>query len=448
MVRFLKKIASFLQWLLPAPFTLAVLLVLLVYVAAVFTAPAENPWWHRLTDPLAFFESGMWSLLSFAGQMMLMLVLGYVVALSDIVHRLIDYLSASLKTTAQAVWAIAFFTLSLSFINWALGLIFGAVLTREIAIRFSQRGKSFNYPLMAAAGYSGLMVWHGGLSGSAPLKIAEQGHFLENKMGVIDVGQTIFSSMNMVVAFVLLVAVPLFLWWLAVYDKGTVYFLQKEKTESLAHGNHLIKGAERLTYSRLFTWMLVAFLVVMLFRKIIDNPLSSVFTINFINLILLTLALMTQKRIGYFLKAVDKAMVSTAGILIQFPIYAGIMGMMKYSGLIDLITEKLIALASPQSFDFFVFLSAAIVNFVVPSGGGQWIVQGEIIADAAQQLHVPFAHAVMAFAYGDQLTNMLQPFWALPLLGITGLKAKQIFPYTFLLMLVGFVVFSLALWVF
>ena len=186
--------------------------------------------------------------------------------------------------------------------------------------------------------------------------------------------------------------------------------------------------------------MLVAVIVMF-----VNNPQS--LNINSINLILFTLAILSHNSLADFSTTASKSIASTTGIMLQFPLYAGIMGMMKYSGLTDIFTQFFIDISTTQTFPIFTMLSAGIVNFFVPSGGGQWAIQGPVIVDAAKELHVPISKAVMALAYGDQLTNMMQPFWALPLLAITGLKAKQILPYSLLIMLLGILIFGVVLWV-
>ncbi len=146
--------------------------------------------------------------------------------------------------------------------------------------------------------------------------------------------------------------------------------------------------------------------------------------------------------------AVDEAIGGAAGILIQFPLYFGIMGIMKGSGMVEAMSHFFISISNEVTFPIFTFISAGIVNVFVPSGGGQWAVQGPIIIQTANEMGIPLSKCIMALAYGDQLTNMLQPFWALPLLGITGLKAKEILPYTLYLMLMGFVIYMAALLIF
>ena len=142
-----------------------------------------------------------------------------------------------------------------------------------------------------------------------------------------------------------------------------------------------------------------------------------------------------------FTRAINIAINGASGILIQFPLYFGIMGIMKESGMVSLLSDFFVSISNPTTFPIFTFISAGIVNIFVPSGGGQWAVQGPIIIEAASTIGVSFSKSIMALAYGDQLTNMLQPFWALPLLGITGLKAKEILPYTLYLFLLGGVIF-------
>ena len=174
----------------------------------------------------------------------------------------------------------------------------------------------------------------------------------------------------------------------------------------------------------------------------------SFITPNFINLFLLGLGILLHKNFNHFLKGVNQAIGGASGILIQFPLYFGIMGIMNSSGLVGVFSDFFVSISNSTTFPIFAFVSAGIVNVFVPSGGGQWGVQGPIIIEAASQLNVPYWKAVMALAYGDQITNMLQPFWALPLLGITGLKAKDILPYSLLLLLLGGSIFVIGLLLF
>ena len=163
---------------------------------------------------------------------------------------------------------------------------------------------------------------------------------------------------------------------------------------------------------------------------------------------MLGLALLLHGSFKQFLRAVEEAIGDVAGILIQFPLYFGIMGIMASSGMINSISDFFVSISNSVTLPIFTFFSAGLVNLFVPSGGGQWAVQGPMVLESALQLGVPLPKAIMALAYGDQITNMLQPFWALPLLGITKLKAKEILPYTLIFMIIGILVYVTGLLIF
>ena len=432
--------------LLPAPFTIAVVLTLVTFVLAYFLSPnQETP-----LSLLNYWEKGLWNspLLVFAVQMMLMLVLGHVLALTKTVSHWIDKVTLFCSNTAQAAAWVTLLTLLVSFFNWGLGLVFGAIFARKVGEHAIKNNIPLNYPLIGAAGYSGLMVWHGGISGSAPIKIAEKGHFLEEKMGVISQSETIFSTMNISISLVLLIVLPSLMYMLGKKSESKIIKLnsvpiEEEKEE--------IQGSERLDHSNILAYVFGGMIILYCLYKalILPQQLSlSFITPNFINLFLLGLGILLHNNFNQFLKGVNQAIGGASGILIQFPLYFGIMGIMNSSGLVGVFSDFFVSISNPTTLPIFAFISAGIVNIFVPSGGGQWGVQGPIIIEAASQLNVPYWKAVMALAYGDQLTNMLQPFWALPLLGITGLKAKDILPYSLLLLLLGGSIFVIGLLLF
>ena len=432
--------------LLPAPFTIAVVLTLVTFVLAYFLSP-------NLETPLSllnYWEKGLWNspLLVFAVQMMLMLVLGHVLALTKTVSHWIDKVTLFCSNTAQAAAWVTLLTLLVSFFNWGLGLVFGAIFARKVGEHATKNNISLNYPLIGAAGYSGLMIWHGGISGSAPIKIAEKGHFLEEKMGVISQSETIFSTMNISISLVLLIVLPSLMYMLGKKSESKIIKLNSAPIEE---EKEEIQGAERLDHSNILAYVFGSMIILYCLYKALIFPQQlslSFITPNFINLFLLGLGILLHKNFNHFLKGVNQAIGGASGILIQFPLYFGIMGIMNSSGLVGVFSDFFVSISNPTTFPIFAFISSGIVNVFVPSGGGQWGVQGPIIIEAASQLNVPYWKAVMALAYGDQLTNMLQPFWALPLLGITGLKAKDILPYSLLLLLLGGSIFVIGLLLF
>ncbi|MAW20864.1 MAG: short-chain fatty acid transporter [Flavobacteriales bacterium] len=433
---------------LPTPFTIAVLLTLLTFILALFITEPKTEG-NYVLQLLQFWEQGIWHspLLVFAMQMMLMLVIGHTLALSKPISNLISKGTKYCTNTANAAAIITFFTLIVAFFNWGLGLIFGAIFARKVGEHASEKGIRLNYPLIGAAGYSGLMIWHGGISGSAPIKIAEEGHFLVDKIGVISQAETVFSIMNISISIVLLIVLPLLMYYLGKRNTGTILQLKSNKEKK----NIEVSGAEKIDHSKIIAWFFGGLILSYAFYKafILPETISlKVINPNYINFVLLGLAIVMHKSFFNFLKGVDSAISGSSGILIQFPLYFGIMGIMNQSGMVQIMSDFFVDISNETTFPIFTFISAGIVNVFVPSGGGQWAVQGPIIVDAATQLAVNIPKSVMALAYGDQLTNMLQPFWALPLLGITGLKAKEILPYTLILLLAGVVIFIGGLLVF
>jgi len=415
---------------IPSPLILAIGLSFVVFLLAwIFTAPQQGQRAYPL-QLLLYYQQGFWDLLAFAMQMILILVLGNVLALTPLFQRLIKAILSGITNGATAVFLTAIFSLLLSYFNWGLGLIFSALLARSIAENARRSGMKINYPLLVAAAYSGLMIWHGGLSGSAPLKVAGEHHFLVNEIGVIPVSETIFSTMNLSLFALSILIIPLSFLVMAKYKAKTTEKNDLPKPVILSSAN------EKRQYLGLAFGLVLAFTVVYRFSELGLAALN----INLINMILLSLGLILYANVQQFMKAVDTAIVSSSGIMIQFPIYAGIMGLMKYSGLVSVFTESLIQISSPDTLTIYSFISAAIVNFFVPSGGGQWAVQGPILIHAAQKLGVSVPKIIMSLAYGDQLTNMIQPFWAIPLLSITGVKARHIIPYTFIIMIIGAII--------
>jgi short-chain fatty acids transporter len=454
--------------LLPNPFTIAVLLTVLTFCLAGLLTNSSKTGIDRFWELSKFWEQGMWNapLLVFALQMMLMLVLGHALALTKPFNHIISIATRSCTNTANAAAIVTFLTVLVALFNWGLGLVFGAILARKVGEHSQRNNLGINYPLIGAAGYSGLMVWHGGISGSAPIKAAESGHLKslvestallpDSLPDSISFSSTVFSSMNLTATMLIIVLLPLFMFLLGKRVKqGDQRLLEPQQEAFLSttdsEEKDLATGAQKMDHSRYFSLFLGGVILVYLLRTSMIEMKTIGFgfiTPNFINLLLLGLCLFFHRSIVAFLKAIDQAIGGAAGILIQFPLYFGIMGIMNHSGLVSYFSDIFVSISSETSFPIYTFFSAGFVNIFVPSGGGQWGVQGPIILQAAHDLGVPYAKAIMALAYGDQLTNMLQPFWALPLLGITGLKASSILPYSFLLMLVGMLVYLSVLLIF
>ena len=425
---------------LPDPLALAILLTLITMVLAFFLGEHISVGFAGVIDVLNAWQKGFWELLAFSMQMTLILLLGYMLALTPFFDKLSSALLKHIHSNAQAVLAVVFSALILGFLNWGLALVFGSVFVRKIGDYSQKQQMKINYPLLGASAYVCMMVWHGGLSGSAPLVVAEKDHFLFAQIGQINLSDTLFSAMNLLAWSVLLAGIPLLAWWMLKRDNWRLEVAKIPVDKSL--------DAESSVKSK--AGMLHAFGLLMLVATVISVYFGKQLTIglNDINMVLFALVLLFSGSIRALQVIAAKAVGSTIGIVIQFPLYAGIMGIMKYSGLLVVISAWFIRISSEDTFAIYTLFSAGLVNLFVPSGGGQWAVQGPVIVEAAQALGVPVAKAIMALAYGDQLTNMLQPFWALPLLGITGLKAGELMRYTIRFLLLGLLIFGLVLLIF
>ena len=463
MMSLIEKYIKGIRFLLPSPFSIAILLTLFTFILAFFWPMniyiEDLNWVDKFTQILISWNDGLWNVqgMAFAVQMMLMLLLGHVLALSKSVDAAINKLLPFCTNNAKSALIVTFFTLIVSWFNWGLGLIFGAIFCKKIMDYASQISIGLNHGLIGAAGYSGLMIWHGGISGSSLVKISEVGHLKDLAPEIvkssvpllIGFSKTVFSNMNIAVTCSLLVTLPITMYFLG--KKTKVVIPNKTKEIKYEDKKFNLIGFEKFDQSKLAGTIIGLFIIIFCGYLAISHPLTKSFQFinpNYLNLTLLGLALVFHRTISSFLRATEKAIVGTVGILIQFPLYFGIMGVVSDTGIINDLATYFQSISSNYTYPIFTFLSAGLVNFLVPSGGGQWYIQGPLIIQSAIEMGIPLNKSIMAMAYGDQLTNMMQPFWALPLLGITGLKAKDILPYTLIMMLVGLVVFSLGLLIF
>lgn len=429
------------RWI-PSSLTFAILLTVVVALMALLLTE---------TGPVQVVQGwgdGLSGLLAFMTQMCLILLLGHMLANTRPMRRLLVWLArvpAKAATAYMFVFTVAAVT---SLINWGLGLVVGALLARETAVQARDRGMKVHFPLLVAAGYSGFVVWHMGYSGSGPLTAATPGSFLADALGgrTIPVSETTFAPWNMLAALGVIVVCALLLWWVAPKGDDRIVELPAGVTsESLADWKpEVVTPADRLDASRVLTMLVGLALVAYL---VIHFSQGGTMTLDIVNWTFLALILLLVRSPFEIIHLTQNAAKHVGEILLQFPLYAGIMGMMASTGLITTFSNAFVAIAGPHSFGVLALLSAGLVNFFVPSGGGQFAVQGPIMLDAAAKLGVDPSIAIMAVAYGDQWTNMLQPFWALPVLAIAGLKMRDILGYTALTCLGSGVVMGVALWI-
>ncbi|ANU15218.1 Short chain fatty acids transporter [Planococcus halocryophilus Or1] len=421
---------------LPDPFLFVIILTVVVFGLGLGLTDSSP------VQMVAFWGEGFWALLAFSMQMVLVLVTGFVLASSPIFKKGLGKLASFAKSPGSAILWVTIVSLAASWINWGFGLVIGALFAKELA----KRVENVDYRLLIASAYSGFLIWHAGFSGSIPLSIATEGHPFVDKIGIIPTTETIFSSYNLIIVAALLIIVPLLNRMMMPSKEETITVdpkvLVEPKVEELPTKSEMTPAA-RLENS----WILSAIIGVLGISYIAYYFIQNGFalTLDVVNFMFLFLGILFHGTPRKYLVAVQEAVKGAGAIIVQFPFYAGIMGMMTASGLAAVISEAFVSISTVDTFPLFAFLSAGLVNFFVPSGGGQWAVQAPIMLEAAEMLGSDPAKVAMAVAWGDAWTNMIQPFWALPALAIAGLKAKDIMGFCVIVLVVSGVVIGLGL---
>ncbi len=447
--KFTNGCVKLVQRFLPDAFVFCIILTIVVFIAAMPVAgmtPIEvaNAW-----------GSGVWGLLAFSMQMALVLVLGSALANAPAIKKLIVKLAGVPKKPVGAVAFVTVISAICCFINWGFGLIIGALLAKEVAKKI----KGLDYRLIIAAAYSGFVIWHAGISGSIPLGMTalNADGVVDNTAGavteIVPTSQTIFSAWNLIMVLAVVVVVA-FVNAKMHPDPKDVVSIDPKLLED-APDNTEVKArkdqtpAEKLENSMVLSYIVVVIGAIYLIYYFVNaGSILNALSLNIVNLIFLILGIAFHKTPISYVRAITESAESAGGIILQFPFYAGIQGMMVTVGsngvsLASAISTAFVNISTPRTFPVLCYLAAGIVNFFVPSGGGQWAVQGPIMMPAGLELGVTPAVTAMGIAWGDAWTNMLQPFWALPALGIAGLGARDIMGYCAIVLIASGIVTAL-----
>jgi len=385
-------------------------------------------------------------------QVVATLLFGYVLASSPPVRAAIGRLAQIPKNAGHVLMMVSATAIIFGIINWAVGLIVGAIAAQELCRQARRRGIKVHYPLAAAAGFSALLC-NIAFSASAPLLSNTEGHFLHAEIGLIPITETILAPYNIIVVLAYLTVMPLVIRAMMPREEDIIEVPLEEphtasaenrkitKKELMEETSHIRTIAEKLEHSRLVIAIPVVaglgYLIYFFSTKGFDLNL------NIVNFALLIAGLIAYKTPIAYVKGVEHGIGACGQVVLQFPFYAGIMGMMSSSGLVTVFAQWVAAVSTTFTLPLTAMLSAGIVNLVVPSAGGQWAVQGPVLIEAAQALEADIGLVIMAFTYGDQMTNGVQPMWMLPLLGVVALEAKAILGYTAIMMLFACLIFGL-----
>lgn len=428
------------RWL-PDAFVFALAATAVVFVAGLaIGVPARQL--------VAAWGNGFPDLNAFALQMALVIVTGYVVATARPVRRAVDAIARLPGGPRSAVATVAAFAMASSWLNWGFSLVFSAVLVRAIARRFARQGRAVDYRALAAASLLGLgSVWAQGLSGSAALQMATPSALPPRIRaivaaggripgGIVDFTHTVFLWQSLASVAIELVVVTLLMYLAAPGDGARdAASLGLDPAADLDEPDPPpTTPGERIEHSPALTLAVVALGAVYLARTFAGG--LTTLTVNTINLALLLVGMLLHWTPARLMRAVRAAVPATWGVILQFPFYAAIAGMIATTRLNDRIAHLFVSVSSARSFPALMAGYSAALGVFVPSGGSKWVIEAPYVVEAAHQLHVHIGWVVACYDLGEAVANLVQPFWMLPTLALLGLRARDVMGYTFLVFVV------------
>jgi short-chain fatty acids transporter len=421
---------------MPDPFVLAIGLTALTAVLALLIAPKGSPEIIATT-----WYNGIFAILGFAFQMILILATGHALAHAPVVARLLHRLVALARTPNQAVVLTFLVAAIASLLNWGFGLVVGAILARRVA-----REMRVDFGWLVAAAYSGFVVWASGLSSSIALTQASHGNALnivEKLTGqLLPLSDSVFATFNWVPTLLIVLIMPLVFIAIRPADADVMAFVpETEAPPPPADTSNTI--ARRMDRSPVGSLFLVASGIAAVAVLWLQGKLA--LDVNMVILIFLIAGIGLHGSPVAYGTAMKNAARQTGGMMLQYPFYGGIMGIMSGTGLADTISKAFVAVSSDHTLPFWSYVCSLIITFFVPSGGGHWAVQGPFVVPAAVTLHASMAGSAMAVAMGEQVANMLQPFWALPVVAMAGIGIQRVMGYTVVTFVVTGVIYGLAL---
>jgi short-chain fatty acids transporter len=412
----------------PDSFSIACLLTL-VTLAMGMVLGGAGPW-----ECVTAWGRGFWELLAFAMQIVVVIFAGYLVAVSPVVTRLLGWLTGVPRTPRQAIAWTAFLSMVICWVNWGLGLIASAVLVRAMC----RRHPDADYRLLVAVAYLGMgATFHAGPSGSVPLLLATPGSFMI-KDGLIDapipLSATVFTPLNLALTAVVVLGLSAFVVLLHPRPERTV----RADPETLGSVEGFTPPApppeptpaDRVMFNPVLHRLIGGMGLLYMGAQVRSTGLN--LTLDSVNLLFLCLGIFLHPTPASLLKAAEEAARPLHGVVLQFPLYAGIYGIIKGTGLASVLASAFLTVATPRTFPLLVFWYSAVLDYFVPSGGGKWAIEALYVLKAGRELGVPPAEVAMAYSYGDMATNIIQPFWAIPLLSVARLDFRDILGFEIL----------------
>ena len=440
----LGRITAFFVYLfeniMPDPFVFAVLLTFLGALMAWKFAPNATP-----ASIVTAWYAGVFTIFTFAFQMVIMLVAGYALATSPFVHKALAKVASFASTPMSAVSLTLFVSLIASWLNWGLGLVTAALLAREVAKRVR-----IDFGWLVAAAYSGFVISTEGLSGSIALSQATHSsalNIVEKVSGHgLPLSQTVFTRFNLIPIAVLLVILPILFRYIGPTAENTVIAdperLRAEDQAKVPPEPADTVGA-KLDHAWILNFGLATFGIFALVMELKRSHGS--IDLNLVIMTLLLVGLLLHWRPVAYIAAVKHAARITGPLILQYPLYGGLMGIITTTGLAGVLSKIFIRFSTAHTLPFFTYLTSLVITLFVPSGGGHWAVQGPFAIPAAVNLHSSLAGTTMAVAMGESVANMLQPFFALPILAIAGIKMRRMMGFMVITFLVSLLAFGVSL---
>lgn len=425
--RLAARLGRFSETWVPSALSIAALLTLATAGMALVLTDAGP------LDLLRGWGGGFWSLHSFAMRMALVLFTGFMVAISPPVSALLERLAALPRSPRQAVAFMAALSMSMALLNWGLSIVGSAMMVRFLARRrylLNGQDAAVDYRLLVAAAYFGLgTTWHAGFSASAPLIAATEAEALSQKFGVVPIDQTLFSPLNLGLILATFLVLPALIASLHPSPADTLAIdparLATLRSFTAPSAPERRTPAARLDFSPFLPVLLGVAALAWVGLRLVDVGWRKI-DIDLVNFSFLGLALLLHRTPAAVLAAAEEAGTVLSGIVLQFPFYAGIYGIFEATRLTGILGDLIIRAAPPALFPALVYLYSGVLNYFVPSGGAKWAIEAPYVLEAAQGLGVPASSVVLAYAWGDMATDLIQPFWALPLLAVARLEFRDI----------------------
>ena len=389
--------------------------------------------------------NGVFNIFTFAFQMVLILVTGYALASSPAVHSVLQRLASVPKTPRDAVSLTIVIGMLASWTNWGFGLVIAGLLAREIAKRVRM-----DFGWLVAAAYTGFVISTEGLSGSIALSQATPGSVLnlvEKTTGHgVPLSQTIFTRFNLVPVIGLLVLLPIIFRFTQPAEADTIA-VDPERLKSEDKARHTAEKRGTVSAWLDNAWILNVALFAVGTIGLVQHWRTGGFSIdiNSVILIFLLLGLVFHWRPIAYVDAVKNAARVTGPLILQYPLYGGIMGIMTATGLAGVISKLFLGFSTAHTLPFWTYMSSLVITLFIPSGGGHWAVQGPFVLPAAKALGASMAGTTMAVAMGESVANMIQPFFALPILAIAGIGMRRMMGYMVITFVVAFLAFAASL---